>query len=443
MPTIDQRYHQLHPISLKLYEKAQGLFPDGVTHDTRWITPFPIYVTHGIGPRKWDVDGNEYVDYVMGHGALLLGHSHPAMVAAVANQAAKGTHLGASHELEIEWANWVTKLVPSAEKVRFTSSGTEATLMAMRLARAYTGRNKVIKFSDHFHGWHDYVMAGAYSMPGIPDSTLSSMIVLEPNDITIVEHTLAQDLDVAAIILEPTGAHMGISPIYPSFLRELREATQRHGVVLIFDEVVTGFRTSPGGAQGFFSVTPDLTTLAKILGGGLPGGAVAGRADILDIIQHTGDHQRDAIQRVAHPGTFNANPISAAAGTTTLELLATTGVNAAADAAAKRLKDGLNQLLSKMEIAGCANGIASLVHITLGVWHECDGEICLLSHQQIRTAMPPERTSALKRSLLNAGVDTMGGRTCIVSAVHREQDTDLAIGAYEEALTAMRSEGIF
>ena len=136
MPTINERYRELHPTSLKLYEKAEGLFPDGVTHDTRWVTLFPIYVTHGMGPRKWDVDGIEYVDYVMGHGALLLGHSHPAVVAAVANQVAKGTHLGASHEIEIRWAEAVTRLIPSAEKVRFTSSGTEATLMALRLARA-------------------------------------------------------------------------------------------------------------------------------------------------------------------------------------------------------------------------------------------------------------------------------------------------------------------
>ena len=443
MPTIDEQYRKLHPGSFNLYQKAEGLFPDGVTHDIRWVTPFPIFASHGAGPHKWDVDENEYVDYVMGHGALLLGHSHLAVVTAVADQVAKGTHLGTSHELEVLWAEWVTRLIPSAEKVRFTSSGTEATMMALRLARAFTGKDRVIKFNEHFHGWHDYVLAGAgQSAAGVPASTWDSMIVLEPNDIELVEQTLTRDRDVAAIILEPTGAHMGILPVDPSFLGELRETTRRHEVVLIFDEVVTGFRTSPGGAQARYGVTPDLTSLAKILGGGLPGGAVAGKAEILDMIQHRGDAEWDATQRISHPGTFNANPLSAAAGVTSLELVATTNLNSHADAMADRLKDGLNQLLSRMEVPGCASGVASLVHITLGAQHECDGGICKLSHQQIQTTMPPQQVAALKRGLLNAGVDTMRGRNCIVSAAHQERDIDLTVGAYEEALTAMIAEGL-
>jgi len=442
MTTINELYQQLHPESLKLFQEAQGLFPDGVTHDTRYMMPFPIYATHAEGPHKWDVDGNRYVDYVMGHGSLLLGHSHPAIVEAVTAQMSKGTHLGASHETEIRWAQLVTKLVPSADKVRFTSSGTEATLMALRLARAHTGKSKVIKFKDHFHGWHDYVVAGVSSVAGVPDATLRTMIVLEANDISLVDRTLSGDTDIAAVILEPTGAHMGMLPIQPSFLNDLRDVTQRHGVVLIFDEVVTGFRTSPGGAQGRYGVTPDLTTMAKILGGGLPAGGVAGRADIMDMIQHTGEPDWDGSRRVAHPGTFNGNPVSASAGVAALELVATTGVNARADAMAQRLKDGLNRLLATMEIPGCANGVASLVHVTLGVQHECDGGICSLAAEQINAAMTPQRSSALKRALINAGVDPMGGRGCIVSATHTEQDIDHTVEAYEEALTAIRNEGI-
>ena len=281
MTSITERFYELHPTSRKLYEeRSKGLFPDGVTHETRFLAPFPIYATHAQGPRKWDVDGNEYVDYVSGHGALLLGHSHPAVVSAVTEQVSKGTHLGANTELELKWGELVTRLIPSAEKVRFTSSGTEATLMAMRLARAYTGKSKIIKFFDHFHGWHDYAMAnGNVSGPGIPAETWESMIVLpEVNDIAAVEKALDENDDVAAIILEPTGAHMGVSPIHPSFLEELRELTNRREIVLIFDEVVTGFRSSPGGAQARFGITPDMTSLAKILGGGLPGGAVAGKS---------------------------------------------------------------------------------------------------------------------------------------------------------------------
>ena len=387
------------------------------------------------------MDGNEYVDYVMGHGALLLGHSHPQIVAAVANQVAKGTHPGASHELEMKWAEGIKRLIPSAEKVRFTSSGTEATLLALRLARAYTGKSKVVKFMSHFHGWHDYVMAGPQRPEaGIPKATLSTMIVLEPNDIALVEEALSRDDDVAAVILEPTGALMGTEPVSPSFLEELREVSSRRGIVLIFDEVVTGFRASPGGAQARYGVTPDLTTLAKILGGGLPGGSVCGRAAILDMIQHRDDPEWDSDHRVPHPGTFNANSLSAAAGSTALELVATTSVNAHADAMAKRLKEGLNHLLARMEIPGCANGVASIVHVTLGPPHECSGEICSLSLEEIRKAMPQQRVAALKRAILNAGVDAMGAR-CIVSACHQEQDIDLSITAYEAAFAAMQAEG--
>jgi glutamate-1-semialdehyde 2,1-aminomutase len=439
--TLSERYHRLHPGSLSRHQQAQRLLPDGVTHDTRWMTPFPIYVTHALGPRKWDVDGNEYVDYVMGHGALLLGHSHPDIVEAVTNQVARGTHVGASHDLEVQWAQRVIDLIPSAEKVRFTSSGTEATLMALRLARAYTGRDKVIKFRNHFHGWHDYVLAGGGgSLAGVPDATLSTMVVLEPNDISQVEEALSHDDNVAALILEPTGAHMGVEPMPPSFLDELRATTQRHGVVLIFDEVVTGFRTSPGGAQARYGVTPDLTTLAKILGGGLPGGAVAGRAEMLDLIQHRGDPVWDADERVRHPGTFNANPVSAAAGSKALELVATTNVNALADAMAQRLKDGFNRVLRQMEVPGCASGVASIVGVTLGIPHECYGEICSLGLDQIREAMPPNHAAALKRSMLNAGVDTMGGSRFLLSASHGEREIDQTVDAFEEALTAMRSE---
>ena len=443
MDTIGDRYHRLHPSSLSRYQQAQRLLPDGVTHDTRWMTPFPIYVTHALGPRKWDVDGNEYVDYVMGHGALLLGHSHPDIVEAVTNQVAMGTHVSASHDLEVQWAQRVIDLIPSAEKLRFTSSGTEATLMALRLARAYTGKDRVIKFRNHFHGWHDYVLAGGGgSLAGVPDAILSTMVVLEPNDISLVEEALSRDDNVAAVILEPTGAHMGAEPVSPSFLDDLREVTRKYGVALIFDEVVTGFRTSPGGAQARYSVTPDLTTLAKILGGGLPGGAVAGRAEMLDMIQHRGDPAWDADERVRHPGTFNANPVSAAAGAKALELVATTNANARADAMAQRLKQGFNRTLRRMEVPGCASGVASIVGVTLGIPHECDGEICSLSLDQIREAMPPKRTAALKRGMLNAGIDTMGGSRFLLSATHGEPEIDQTVDAFEEALTTMRDDAL-
>ena len=371
---------------------------------------------------------------------MILGHSHPDIVAAVTEQMAKGTHYSASTELEVRWGQWVQQLIPSAEKVRFHSSGTEATMMAFRMARAYTKKTKVIKFAGHFHGWNDYALAGGTGLGGIPQETLSTMIVLPPNDISVVEKTLQGNDDVAAVILEPTGSHMGNVPIVPSFLSELREITQRYGVVLIFDEVVTGFRTSKGGAQEYYGVTPDLCSLAKILGGGLPGGAVAGKTDLIDMIKFTGDPVYDRDERVSHPGTFNGNPLSAAAGSKALELLATTPVNATADARAQQLKDGLNDTLTRTEIPGCASGVSSLIFLRLGVDHECDKEVCVLSPEESRIVGDAARTRQLTLSLLNHGVDA--GTRFIVMAAHSEQDIADTVDATEKALGEVRAQGL-
>jgi glutamate-1-semialdehyde 2,1-aminomutase len=452
LSNILAQYQAKHPRSAELYRQGSALFPDGVTHDTRHAPPFPITVTHAQGARKWDVDGHEYVDYVMGHGALLLGHGHPAIVAAVAEQVARGTHLGASHELERTWARWVQRLIPSAGKLRFTSSGTEATMLALRLARAFTGKERVIKFADHFHGWNDYLLAGSgRGTGGIPAATWSTMRVLPPNDTSLVESALREDGNVAAVILEPTGAHMGTLPVHPDFLRQLREVTSRHQVLLIFDEVVTGFRTSTGGAQAKYGVTPDLTTLAKILGGGLPGGAVAGKGEVLDMISHRDDPDWDLHRRVSHPGTFNANPLSAAAGSACLELVATGQPNARADAAAARLRRELNTLLARTEVPGCCYGVASLFHLRLGrpclCAQQARGEppergICTAPHGEVLAGMQPAMSAVLKLAMLNTGVDLMGGRMGIVSAAHNDAEVDRTLAAFEEGLAAMRREGV-
>ena len=442
MPTpIEQRYIDLHPKCAELYASSREMFPNGVTHDARNLEPFPYYVSHAMGPHKWDQDGQRIIDYRTGHGALLLGHSHPEIVAAVNEQMSKGTHYSASTELEIKWAQWVRGLVPCSEKVRFHSSGTEATLMAFRMARAYTGKPKIIKFQKHFHGWHDYAMVDGPGTGGIPEDTASTMIVLPQNDISVVEKALQDHDDVAGIILEPTGAHMGLEPVRPSFLGELREITRRYGVVLIFDEVVTGFRISTGGAQAYYDVTPDMSTHAKILGGGLPGGAVTGKAELIDMIQLSDDAEYNNTRRVSHNGTFNANPLSAAAGSKALELVSTTAVNNTADVMASRLKDGFNELLSRKEVPGCASGVASMLHIHLGVDHECDKEVCVLSPDEQRTAQDPARTHQLSLSLYNHGVDSGTGRF-ILSATHTEQDVDDTLEAMEKALTEVRMLGL-
>ena len=300
------------------------MFPGGITHELRALDPFPVYIDRAKGSHKWAVDGPELIDYFSGHGALLLGHSPDDVVAAVQRQMARATHPGACHEMEIEWGRLVQKIVPSAGMVRFTASGTEATLMALRLARIATGRPKILKFMGHFHGWHDAVMPGAYQpydgspVPGIPEAVQRFTVVLPPNDLNRVEDALKNDPEIGTVILEPTGGHWGLVPIRGPFLKGLRELTTKYDRVLIFDEVITGFRVAPGGAQQAYGVTPDMTTLAKILAGGLPGGCVAGRPDLLASME-----KRPGKPKMNHPGTFNANPLSAAAGITALKRVAT------------------------------------------------------------------------------------------------------------------------
>ena len=275
MPSITERFYELHPTSLEMSSAAEELFPDGVTHDGRKLNPFRVYMDRGLGSRKWDVDGNEYIDYRTGHGAMILGQANPAIVKAVQDQMERGTHLSASTELEMRWGSLVKQLVPCAEKLRFQSSGTEAIMMGMRMARAFTGKQKIVKFDGAFHGWSDGAFVGAAGDNpdnGIPDAVRGTTVVL-PYDLSEVERALDADDDIAAVVFQ------GDVVIRPSFIEGLRDLTSRKGILLFFDEVVSGFRWARGGMQDRYGITPDLCAVAKILAGGLPGGAVAGRAD--------------------------------------------------------------------------------------------------------------------------------------------------------------------
>ena len=438
MSTIVERYKEKFRRSGELFEKGQDLIAGG-GHQSRVVRPHPIFVEEAKGALKLDADGNELVDFMMGFGALILGHVHPAVTEAIEQRLSKGTHMGTATPLELRWAELVRDLIPSAEKVRFTASGTESTLLAMRLARGHTGKNKVVKFREHFHGWHDYAspQSGINTQLGIPAETLSTVVVIEP-EIAALERLLEQDSDIAAVILEPTGAHWGQFPLQnPGFLEEVRGVTAEHGVVMIMDEVICGFRMSRGGAQGRFGVLPDLTTMAKIVAGGLPGGAVVGRSDIMEPLG-TADPSR----RLAHPGTFNANPMSATAGIAALEVLANEPINERADAMAARLKEGLTGALTKMEVTGHVHGIASIVHIALGAECDCSGDICTLPHSELAEATAAPRADAMKLAMLNEGVDMMGGIGFIVSSAHQEQEIDGTVEAFERALTAVRDEGV-
>jgi len=444
--TIQQRFEASFAGSKQRIEKARRVFPDGVTHDSRRLEPFPVYVTHALGSRKWEVDGHELIDFWNGHGALLLGHSPPEVAAAVREQVAKGTHYGACHELEITWGEWVQRLMPSAERVRFTSSGTEATLMALRLARIFTGRTKVLKFVGHFHGWHDAVMPGAYppyesvAVPGLPSEVALQTVVIPPNDLNLLEQTLSSDLQIGAVILEPTGGHWGRVPIRGEFLRELRRLSEKNGQLLIFDEVITGFRVHPGGAQGHYGIKPDLTTLAKILAGGLPGGAVAGRADVLASIE-----LRPGKPKMRHPGTYNANPLSAAAGVAALSRIAGGEPCRRANETARSLKRKLNALFDERLNDWICYGDFSLLHIQPrydGPRPDGDDFIPHAGRlDRLDVPVNPKLHSAWRQGLLLNGVDLFGFGA-FVTAAHSEADVDATVAAVSRTIEWLREEGL-
>jgi glutamate-1-semialdehyde 2,1-aminomutase len=411
------------------------------------MRPFPLFVGRAAGAHKWDVDGHELIDYQMGHGALLLGHNHPRVAQAVAEAVAHGMHFGAEHPLTVAWATQIAAMVPSAERVRFTSSGTEASLLAMQLARAATVREKVLKFAYHFHGWHDASKVGAeYPSTRIATGTsrfLREGVVLAPiNDVAFAEQALAADPEIAAVILEPSGAGWGGIPLPAGMLERLRDATQRHGAVLIFDEVVTGFRWAPGGVQERVGVTPDLTLLGKIVAGGMPGGAVAGRKDILDLLEFRDD---PAWRKVGHPGTHNAHPLSAAAGLACLRLCADGAAQRQAEEAAAVLRRGLNGLLQRLDVPGIAYGESSAFHLLLGVRPpgrpEGDVRDPRLDPETLKRGTPAALATALNCGMLLEGVHLFRGRG-LLSTAHTARDLDLTLAAFEKTCGRLRAEGL-
>ena len=356
--TLEAEYAEARPRSLSLHQRALDLLAGGVSHDARVFTPFPFFVDRADGTRKWDVDGHCYIDAWAGHGSLLLGHNHPAIVSAITAQAWRGLHYSAPHELELRWAELIRACVPGAARVRFTTTGTETTALAIRLARAVTERQTVIKFEGHFHGIHDMLIGGIkepFDVPisqGVPAEALHTVVLARHRDLDQVRR-LMNDHSVAAVILEPAGAHTAVAPPDAAFLHALRELTTGHGTVLIFDEVVSGFRLAPGGAQEYFGVTADLICFAKAVAGGLPGAALVGRADLMDRLAITGDARRDRSHRVADQGTHSATPIVAAAGVAALEILQTGEVQTRLNALGERLRTEMNAVLERRAVVGC------------------------------------------------------------------------------------------
>ena len=440
--SIREEYIRKNPRSAELYPRFREVFPSGgAGHDGYVAEPFPIAIARGQGPRKWDVDGNEYIDYGLGSASLLLGHSHPAVTEALQRALPNGSHYGAPVEAMLEWGEKVHNLIPCADKVRFVGSGAESTMLAMRVARAFTGKEKIIRWESHYHGWHDYVMPGnlaPFDVPasiGIPQGAVDSVIVLPP-DLDALEQTLASRNDIAGVITEGSGASYGTVPLSPGFLDGVRRLTRQYGVVMILDEVITGFRWSPGGLQQRMGIDPDLCTLAKILTGGLPGGAVAGRADIMQVMEQTGDSDHDRFQRVLHGGTFNANPYCAATGNAALEVVATGEMQDTADRMAERLRAGLREIMSRYEVAATVYGEASTFHVYFG-----GTTIEGLDANTLKSA-PPAVQSAFRQALQVRGVDLMSRTSGVLSGVHTEADIDQSLEAADGAIKAMIDEGL-
>ncbi len=341
--------------SKELYAAAQKVIPGGVNSPVRafrGVGGNPLFIDHASGPYIWDVDGNRYIDYVLSWGPLVLGHAPEVVVEAIREQAGRGTSFGAPTGLETELAELIIKLVPSIEMVRFVNSGTEATMSALRLARAFTGRNKIVKFAGHYHGHSDMLLVQAGSgvatlglpdSPGVPASATQETLTLSFNDLEAIELLFAQHPgEIAALILEPVVGNMGFVLPEPGYLQGLRDVTRHHGTLLIFDEVMTGFRVALGGAQARYNIHPDLTTLGKVIGGGLPVGAYGGRADIMQMVAPAGP--------MYQAGTLSGNPLAMTAGIVTLREWSKPGVFERTEAETSGLVAGIAKIMNEARI---------------------------------------------------------------------------------------------
>lgn len=357
-----------HIRSGELYVQACGVMPGGVNSPVRAFRAVggdPLFIARGQGSHIFDVDNNDYIDYVCSWGPLILGHRDTEVAAALQQVLTEGTSFGASTPREVRLAEMIIESVPSIEKVRLVNSGTEATMSAIRLARACTGRSKFIKFAGCYHGHADSFLVqagsgaltmGVPSSPGVPDAISDLTIVLPYNDLAAVEQTLKSQGDqIAAVIVEPVAANMGVVPPAQGYLEGLRQLTAQVGALLIFDEVITGFRLSLGGAQSFYGVTPDLTCLGKIIGGGLPVGAYGGKTEIMEMVAPEGS--------VYQAGTLSGNPLAVQAGITTLERLQQPGIYRELETRGRRLAEGLRQAAKNAGLQATVNQVGSLLSI--------------------------------------------------------------------------------
>ena len=421
-----------------LFERAKKILPGGVNSPVRAYEPYPFFVECAQGSKMTDADGKAYVDYCMAYGALLLGHANAEILDAVKNQLSKGTLYGAPTEREVEFAELIKKSSPCMEMMRLVNSGTEATMHAIRTARGYTGRKKIIKFEGCFHGSHDSVLVKAgsgattFATPnslGIPEETTQNTIVLPYNDVEALEVAFKREgSEIAAVIVEPVLANVGLILPKKDYLNYLRKITSEYGAVLIFDEIITGFRLALGGAQEYFNVKPDMATLGKVLGGGFPLAAFGGKKEIMMNISPVG--------KVYQAGTFSGNPVSATAGFTILNILnqKKNHIYPKLEKNAAELSKALTDLSAAHNLHAQVYSIASLYQIFFTNKPITDYGCAKHSDLQMFTAYFQE--------LLKQGVFIPPSQfeTCFVSTAHSDEDLEFTINAFDKALAAASKE---
>lgn len=411
--------------SKRLYERAKKVLPAGVSYFIRFFEPYPFYVAHAKGSKIFDVDGNEYVDFWMGHYTHILGHNPAPIRKAVMKQLERGTHLGVCHELEVALAEQVVKMLPSAEMIRFTNSGTEASMFTTRLARAFTGENKIVKFEGCWHGGYDALQVAVkppLDVPetsGIPPEALKNTIVAPFNDIEGTRERI-KDQKIAAFIIEPVMGAGGGIPAEKEFLQELKELSREKDALLVFDEVITGFRLAPGGAQQFYGVIPDLTILGKILGGGFPIGGIAGKREVMELLDAT---KYERPQLCFHGGTFCANPITTTAGLTMLKQLGDGSIIRQLNKRCAKLRQQLKEIFEKRDIEVQVTGEGSLfqTHFT----KEKMRDINAVSRAD------KNRLDNYHMNLMTNGVFFLHGKLGALSKAHTEADLDKLLAKTE------------
>ncbi len=432
---LAKEYVKAHSGSQKLHDRAVKYFAaNGATHYGRILEPFRPYITHAKGSRKWDVDGREYIDYVMGHGALILGHCHPLIVEAVKKQMAKGVHFGENHELEVELAELIAGMMPMAERVAFFSCGQEANMMAIRLSRVFTGRRKVLRLQENFHGWADEL-----GHEGSAGALADEVTIIPSNDLNRLEAELSKG-EYAVLLTEGGGAYMnGRVPIDLEFVRALPDLTRKYDTVWVLDEVVTGFRDAPGGWQSVVGVTPDLTTLGKCVGGGLPIGALVGRADMMEAFNPTVPHER----RVVHSGTWNANPLMCSAGIAACKLYQDGEPQRKARERADYFRKEGNKVLKERGIRGRLYS-RTIVHLYFGPLDFDPSDDTLPPTRDIGKIVDPKTLpiqSRLCLHLLQRGIAAFDRGFFVFSAAHSREDIDQTVQALADSLDVMVAEG--